>query len=168
MNYDQTKYPMIWKRTSSRGYCFTAHIPCRMIRRAGKKILIAASLVNGKERIHRVNPESLKHEPCECFGECRALEYLDRPRTVFLKNHDGRTATATVLKVSSDTATLISNGSFASYGLIPGESDWQLGSGHRVRFSTEPWNPLDAWEILPTSLNELRQMAADLEGAATK
>lgn len=76
MKYDERKYPMIWKRTASRGYCFTARIPCRPLERVGKKIQIAALLVDGKEKFHMVKPESLEHSPCECFGECRAFERI--------------------------------------------------------------------------------------------
>lgn len=76
MKYDENKYPMIWKRTSSRGYCFTARIPCRAIERVGKRIRIAALLIDGSERLHLVKEESLEHYPCQCFAECRALEHL--------------------------------------------------------------------------------------------
>lgn len=74
MKYDENKYPMIWERASTRGYCFTARIPCRVIRMAGKRVEIAALLVNGNERIHRVKEENLRHDPCHCFAHCRALE----------------------------------------------------------------------------------------------
>lgn len=74
MNYDENKYPWIWKRTSTRGYCFTARIPCRVIRMAGKKVEIAALLVDGSERIHQIKEENLEHSPCHCFAECRGLE----------------------------------------------------------------------------------------------
>lgn len=77
MEYDYEKYPMIWKRKSKRGYCFTAMIPCRVLS-VGKRIEIAALLVGGKERIHRVPREVLKHDPCHCFGECRALERFEK------------------------------------------------------------------------------------------
>ena len=73
MNYDEEKYPMIWKRVGRSGYCFTARIPCRILK-IGKRIKIAALLMDGKERNHFVPPESLRHSPCHCFGECRALE----------------------------------------------------------------------------------------------
>lgn len=78
MNYDDAKYPWIWKRTSTRGYCFTARIPCRVVRIAGKRVEIAALLVNGTERIHRVKEKSLEHQPCHCFGECRGLERVKK------------------------------------------------------------------------------------------
>ena len=74
MNYDEKKYPMIWKRTSNRGYCFTARIPCRVIKMDGKRVEIAALLIGGAERIHRVKEENLVHDPCMCFAHCRALE----------------------------------------------------------------------------------------------
>jgi hypothetical protein len=76
MKYDEGKYPMIWKRATNRGYCFTARIPCRAIERVGKRIQIAALLVDGSERLHLVKEESLEHSPCECFAHCRALERL--------------------------------------------------------------------------------------------
>lgn len=78
MDYDQKKYPWIWKRANTRGYCFTAMIPCRVIRMAGKRVEIAALLVNGTERIHRVKEENLKHTPCHCFAECRGLEMVKK------------------------------------------------------------------------------------------
>lgn len=78
MNYDEQKYPMIWNRANTRGYCFTARIPCRVLKVAGKRIEIAALLVGGAERIHRVKEENLKHQPCHCFAECRALEKVKK------------------------------------------------------------------------------------------
>ena len=78
MEYDYEKYPMIWKRVSKKGYCFTARIPCRMIERVGKRIRIAALLAAGGEKMTVVKQENLVHDPCHCFAECRAFERLDR------------------------------------------------------------------------------------------
>ena len=78
MKYDEEKYPWIWKRTTRSGYCFTARIPCRVVGILKKKIEIAASLKDGTERIHQVNPESLEHCPCRCFAQCRGLESEER------------------------------------------------------------------------------------------
>jgi len=77
VEYDEEKYPMIWNRVSRKGYCFTAKIPCRVLQ-VGKRIKIAALLVDGRERNHFVEPESLKHSPCHCFAQCRALELSGR------------------------------------------------------------------------------------------
>lgn len=74
MEYDHTKYPMIWKRVSRQGYCFTARIPCRIVGRTSKRIKIAALLVNGAEKNHLVEREILEHSPCECFAQCRAID----------------------------------------------------------------------------------------------
>lgn len=82
MKYDEKKYPMIWKRATNRGYCFTARIPCRAIERVGKRIQIAALLVDGSERLHMVKEENLEHSPCECFANCRALERLPAAASV--------------------------------------------------------------------------------------
>lgn len=76
--YDEKKYPMIWKKVSRRGYCFTARIPCRIIERTGKRIRIAALLAMGGEKITVVDQKSLEHDPCHCFSECRAFERLDK------------------------------------------------------------------------------------------
>ena len=73
MNYDQDKYGMVWVR-EDRAYHFEHRIPCRVIRRQGKRIRIAALLRNGSEREHLVSPEKLVHSPCHCFSGCRALE----------------------------------------------------------------------------------------------
>lgn len=74
MEYNQDKYPLIWKRTSNKGYCFTARIPCRAVERVGKRIRIAALLVSGKERLHVVEERSLEHDPCRCFAGCIAMD----------------------------------------------------------------------------------------------
>lgn len=74
MNYDFEKYPMIWNRKSTKGYCFTARIPCRVLEMRGSRVRIAALLVDGRERNHLVEETSLQHDPCHCFAECRALE----------------------------------------------------------------------------------------------
>lgn len=74
MNYDENKYPWLWKKTSTRGYCFTAEIPCRVLRIVGKKVEIAALLVGGTERVTLVKEENLKHYPCNCFAHCRGME----------------------------------------------------------------------------------------------
>lgn len=74
MKYDYEKYPMIWKRTSRKGYCFTARIPCRVLEMRGSRVRIAALLVSGLERNHLVDETSLQHDPCHCFAECRALD----------------------------------------------------------------------------------------------
>ena len=74
MTYNEKKYPMVWMRTSRRGYCFTANIPCRILEIRGKRVRIAALLVDGLERNHLVEERSLKHSPCHCFAECRALD----------------------------------------------------------------------------------------------
>lgn len=78
MKYDEVKYPWLWKRANTSGYCFTAMIPCRVLKMAGKRVEIAALLVSGAERIHKVKEENLEHQPCYCFGECRGLEKFKR------------------------------------------------------------------------------------------
>jgi hypothetical protein len=138
MDYDQDKYPMIWKRVSRAGYCFTYRIPCRPIRKTGKRVTIAALLAKGGERIHHVKPESLEHSPCECFGECRALERLDQPKTVILVRDDGRSAIATLVEwsLSTSMAALIPNAPAPpdlpprSPGMVPrdGSDDDESGS----------------------------------------
>lgn len=75
MDYDQDKYGMLWER-EDRAYHFLHRIPCRVIRKIGKKVRIAALLRNGKEREHLVTPEKLRHSPCHCFNECRVEESL--------------------------------------------------------------------------------------------
>jgi len=84
MEYDEKKHPMIWKRKSTRGYCFTAEIPCRILEMK-KKVKIAALLVDGRERNHWVEEESLRHSPCMCFGRCKAL---DRFRGKIVRKHE--------------------------------------------------------------------------------
>ncbi len=74
MNYDEKKYGWIWKRVSRHGYCFTYRIPCRILGSTGKRIKIAALLVDGSERNHTIERANLEHNPCQCFGECRGLE----------------------------------------------------------------------------------------------
>lgn len=76
MKYDENKYPIIWKRTSSKGYCFTARIPCRIVGTSAKRVRIAALLMKGDERYHTVQMESLIHDPCNCYAECRVIEDL--------------------------------------------------------------------------------------------
>lgn len=76
MDYDEKKYPMIWKRVSRQGYHFTARIPCRVLSRIRTRFRIAALLVDGSELQHIVKAESLEHDPCLCFSRCRALENM--------------------------------------------------------------------------------------------
>lgn len=76
-----SKYDTIWLRTTNKGYCFTAHIPCRIIGTAGKRVRIAALLVDGSERIHLVQVESLKHAHCQCFCGCRHFDKVSQKRT---------------------------------------------------------------------------------------
>lgn len=163
MNYDQTKYPMIWKRTSSTGYCFTAHIPCRMIRKLGKKIEIAASLIGGKERIHRVDPKSLKHDPCSCFSECKAIDKLDAPKYVAIAHDTGRIAMAEVVSFGEpssgmiDLVFLMSPPGHASFGLSSENHAWSLNTGRRPMIFN------DTWKITVTDLENLRRQALDLQ-----
>lgn len=70
MDYDQHKYGMLWER-EDRAYHFIHRIPCRVVKRRGKRVLVAALLRNGQERQHLVKPGKLKHSPCHCFSGCR-------------------------------------------------------------------------------------------------
>lgn len=78
MNYDHDKYPMVWRKVSTRGYCFTAEIPCRILEIGQKRVKISALLAKGGEKETFVKKENLRHDPCHCFGECRALELFER------------------------------------------------------------------------------------------
>lgn len=70
MDYDEHKYDILWER-EDRAYHFLHRIPCRVVARKGKRVLIAALLRNGLEREHLVKPEKLKHSPCDCFNDCQ-------------------------------------------------------------------------------------------------
>lgn len=163
MDYDHKKYPMIWKRTLRTGYCFTAKIPCRMIRWIGKKIEIAALLMNGRERIHQVKPDDLFHEHCSCFGKCREIERIEQPKYVFLMSERGRCSMAQVLRFhwqspsSITTVTLKSQDGHGEFYLPMSEVEWSLETGRRVRVLS------DEWKIVATDLEALRQQARDLE-----
>ncbi len=82
MNYDCRKYPMVWKRVNRTGYFFTAEIPCRILEIGQKRVKIAALLAKGGEKETSVKKENLRHEPCECFAECRALELFERRQKI--------------------------------------------------------------------------------------
>ena len=73
------KYDMRWERPDRTYQCVNS-IPCRLVAKVGEKVRIAALLKSGHEREHIVKQESLRHDPCHCFGECRALEYIGFPR----------------------------------------------------------------------------------------
>lgn len=77
MEYDEEKYDMTWRRVDNT-YQFTHRIPCRVIGTTTKRIRIAALLRNGKERNHLVEVESLVHDPCWCFAECRVIGDLKK------------------------------------------------------------------------------------------
>lgn len=167
MNYDQEKYPMIWKRTTSKGYCFTARIPCRMIRNTGKRIEIAALLIGGKERIHRVEPSSLVHDPCHCFAECKAISKLDGPKYVTIASGGGRAAMAQVVRFSDPSPILIETvilqpqPGHADFGLHPEDEKWSLDTGWMIPHETSDIEA-SAWKISATDLGSLRQRGRDL------
>jgi hypothetical protein len=80
MNDDlRMKYDMRWQRPD-RTYQCVSSIPCRLVAKIGERVRIAALLKNGKEREHVVRQKNLRHDPCMCFAECRALERIGFPR----------------------------------------------------------------------------------------
>lgn len=53
-------------------------IPCRIIRRRGKRIEIAVVLMDGGEVRHLVDEKNLEHCPCDCFSECKAYDAIPK------------------------------------------------------------------------------------------
>jgi hypothetical protein len=75
----ESKYDMRWIRKDRIYHC-VSEVPCRIIAMVGKDFQILALHRDGSESSHTVARESLKHEPCHCFAECRAFERFEKPR----------------------------------------------------------------------------------------